>query len=235
MTTSPSLASADDIHAHLVEQVNSMLRALDTYGGEGALWAALRNLAFVERDTEAWREQWRDWLDRSGRNTGLRGVFRDMSPGRRVDADDLASVYAEFARRRGWLAPDRVLGADVHARVRDRAHAWAAENRTWSDVTAEFGEPALLLGETNPSYGKTLGYFGPDLAEPVVWFHLYNGTEPEGEWPPKRAEPVLLAVRSGEEGLLDDTFTFTPEGWRLMPEPDGCGHGGWRGLRSPIN
>jgi hypothetical protein len=189
----------------------------------------LRHLAFVERDMEAWQKQWRVWLDRSGRSTGVRGVFRDMSPGHRVEADDLASVYAEFARRRGWLEPDRILDADHHTRVREQARAWAAEDRTWSAVTAEFGEPALLLGGTNPKYGKTLGYFGPDLAEPVVWFHLWNGSEPNGDWPPKHAEPILLAVRFGEDGPFDDTFTFTPAGRRLMPEPDGCGHGGWRG------
>ncbi|MEV1064660.1 hypothetical protein [Streptomyces sp. NPDC050263] len=228
------LASAEDIHAHLVEQVNSMLRRLGMYGGEAALWVAFGHLAFVERDTKAWDEQWRSWLDRSGRSTGVKGVFRDMVPGHRVDNDEPASVYAEFARRRGWLHPDRVLDADAHARVRDRARPWAAEDRTWPDVTTEFGEPALLLGGTNPYYGKTLGYFGPDPAEPVVWFHLWNGTEPDGEWPPKRAQPILLAVRCGDEGPFDDTFTFTPEGRRLMPEPDGCGHGGWRGHGSPI-
>lgn len=234
MTASPSLASADDIRAFLVEEVNSMLRRLGMYGGEGALWAAMRHLAFVERDGEAWQEQWRTWLDRSGRSTGVKGVFRDMSPGREAGLDDVASVYAEFARGRGWLEPDRVLTAGDHARVRAEAPAWAAEDRTWSDVTAEFGEPALLLGGTNPFYGKALGYFGPDLSEPVVWFHLWNGGDPDGTWPPKRAEPVLLAVRLGEEGPLDDTFTFTPEGWRRMPEPHGCGHHGWRKPGTPI-
>ncbi|GKQ33811.1 hypothetical protein [Streptomyces sp. A012304] len=232
--SSDSLASSEAIRAFLVEQVNSMLRRLGMYGGEPALWAALRHLSFVEQGTEAWERQWRTWLERAGRATGVRGVFRDMSPGHRVQEDALASVYAEFARGRGWLVPDRVLDADACARVRDRARAWAGEDRTWSDVTTEFGEPALTLGGTNPLYGKTLGYFGADPAQPAVWFHLHNGAEPEGEWPPKRAEPVLLAVRCGEDGPLDDTFTFTPEGWRLMPENDGCGHHGWRRPESPI-
>lgn len=204
------------------------------YGGEGALWATFAHLSFVERDTDAWREQWRVWLDRSRRSTGVKGVFRDMSPGRRAEDHDLASVYAEFARRRGWLEPDRILRTADHTRVRERARAWAAEDRTWSEVTAEFGEPALLLGGTNPYYGKTLGYFGPDLAEPVVWFHLHNGSGPDGEWPPRRAEPVLLAVRYGDDGPLDHTSTFTPEGRRLLPGPDGCGHHGWREDGTPI-
>lgn len=52
---------------------------------------------------------------------------------------------------------------------------------------------------------------------------LWNGSEPDVTWPAKGEEPALLAVRCGDEGPFDDTFTFTPEGWRLMPEPDGAG------------
>ncbi|WP_240930035.1 hypothetical protein [Streptomyces coryli] len=108
----------------------------------------------------------------------------------------MASAYAEFARRCGWLRPDRVLGAQ--------------------DVTAEFGAPSVLFGGSNPLYGKTLGYLSEDPEQPIVFFHLWNGAAEPGGWPPEHEQPLLLAVRFGE-GPFRRSFTFTPEGERRRP------------------
>ncbi|MFJ9623000.1 hypothetical protein [Streptomyces sp. NPDC101181] len=63
-----------------------------------------------------------------------------------------------------------------------------------------------------------LGYLTTDIAEPMIFFHLWNGTEPGSgsTWPPNRKAPILLAVRCGE-GPFAERFTFTPEGHRRRP------------------
>jgi hypothetical protein len=165
-----SLATSEGIHGFLVAQVNLMLRRVGMYGGVPALWPAFEHLSFVEHGTATWRAQWKEWLDRARRSTGVHGVFRDMSPGRRVQDHDEASVYAEFARRRGRLVPDHVMAADAYVSLREGVRAWAGEDRTWPDAVEEFGEPSVLLGGASPCFGKALGYFGADPAEPVVWF-----------------------------------------------------------------
>ncbi|MET9592114.1 hypothetical protein ABZY45_14330 [Streptomyces sp. NPDC006516] len=97
----------------------------------------------------------------------------------------MASVYAEFAWRQGWLKPDRVLDAETYASMRSVISPWAQHNRVWADVLAAFGPPSVLFGGTNPLYGKTLGYVAKDIAEPMISFHLWNGTEPgsDSTWP----------------------------------------------------
>ncbi|MFI9543910.1 hypothetical protein ACIHAR_08200 [Streptomyces sp. NPDC052016] len=154
-----SLATSEEIHGFLAAQVNLLLRRVGMYGGVPALWPAFEHLSFVEHGTEAWRAQGKEWLDRARRSTGVHGVFRDMSPGRRVQDHDEASVYAEFARRRGRLVPDRVMAADAYVSLREGVRAWAEEDRTWPDVVEEFGEPSVLLGGASPYFGKTLGCF----------------------------------------------------------------------------
>ncbi|MEU9186131.1 hypothetical protein AB0D14_16590 [Streptomyces sp. NPDC048484] len=149
----------------------------------------------------------------------LAGAFWEMVLGH-YDEGATASVYAEFAHRRGWLAPDRVLTPDEYRTLRDRARSWAGEDRVWADVTAEFGPPSMLIGGTNPYYGKTLGYLGEGIEEPIVFFHLWNGSAPDAEasWPELK-EPLLLGLRFGN-GPFRESFTFTPEGQRRRPERD---------------
>jgi hypothetical protein len=126
-------------------------------------------------------------------------------------------VYAEFAQQRGWLKPDRVLAGEAYAQLAGRVREWAAqEDRTWGDVTAEFGPPSVQFGGSNPRYGKSLGYLAEDAGRPMVVFHLWNGSGPGSDsWPPERVQPVLLAARSGPRDLpFSRTLTFTPEGMR---------------------
>lgn len=76
---------------------------------DAALRMLVDHLLFVERQPEVWAEERRSWASRgAGSSTGLGGVFEELMPGG-YDQNCVASVYAEFAHRRGWLRPDRLL------------------------------------------------------------------------------------------------------------------------------
>ncbi|MEU6705549.1 hypothetical protein [Streptomyces wuyuanensis] len=220
MPTSRSLAAPDAIRAYLVDQLNHALRRPGTFGSESelALRMLMDHLLFVECQPEALADQQRNWEDRGAwSSTGVAGVFRDLIPERYYEYG-VASVYAEFAHRRGWLKPDRLLDRDEYAALQGVVRQWAAEDRVWTDIVDEFGTPSMLFGSNNPYYGKTLGYLTENSEEPMVSFHLWNGSAPGAErsWPPENEEPLLLAVRFGA-GPFRRSFTFTPEGRRRLP------------------
>lgn len=213
------LAAPDAVRAYFVEQLNGALRRPGMYGGELAVRMLIDHLSFVEQRSQAWGEEQHALEQRGAWSAiGVMGAFRRLLPGDHEDRP--SSVYAEFARRQGWLVPDRVLDAASYVALRETVDSWAAQDRVWGDVVARFGPPSVLFGGTNPLYGKTLGYLTEEVAEPVVFFHLWNGSDGEAEqsWPPAHAEPLLLAVRSGD-GPFAETFTFTPEGRRRRPAP----------------
>lgn len=214
-----ALASSDEIRDYLVHRLNLALRRPGVTGGEPGLRLLLDHLLFVERREEAWAEERRLWEARGAWTaTGVAGAFRSLLPS--DQGGGVASVYAEFAHRAGWLEVDRVLDAEAYASMRGRTAEWVGQDRGWADVVAEFGPPSVLFGGTNPLYGKTLGYLTARIEDPMVFFHLWNGTVPEAvsSWPPDHDEPLLLAVRCGMERFAD-TFTFTPHGQRLRPAP----------------
>ncbi|MEU7339639.1 hypothetical protein [Streptomyces sp. NPDC007074] len=220
MPTSRSLAAPDEIHAYLIDQLNLALRRPGILGKESelALRMLMDHLLFVEFQPEALAMQQRIWEEHGvWSSTGVAGVFRDLVPERYYEFG-IASVYAEFAHRRGWLKPDRVLDRDDYAVLQSAVRQWAGEDRLWNDVVDEFGTPSMLFGGNNPYYGKTLGYLTENVEEPMVSFHLWNGSAPGAEqlWPPEHEEPLLLAVRCGS-GPFRQTFTFTPEGRRRLP------------------
>ncbi|ANW16963.1 hypothetical protein [Streptomyces clavuligerus] len=215
----PELAASDEIHAHALDRLNLALRHLGMFAGENPLRVLLDTLLFVERRPETWEQQVSVWQERGmWTEYGISGVFRTLWPGTRYD-DDTASVYAEFARRCGWLAPDRVLDGPAFAALREEARHWAAEDRTWTRTLERFGEPSLLCGSpANPRFPKAVGYTGPDPEEPMVWFHFWNGTAPGDRLGPCRyEEPMLMALRCGEQEPFRRTLTFTPEGNRRRP------------------
>ncbi|MEU9674210.1 hypothetical protein AB0D92_11780 [Streptomyces parvus] len=220
MSSTRSLAGADEIHTYLVEQLNSALRRTGVFSRrDAALRMLVDHLLFVERQPEVWDEEQSSWASRgAGSSTGLGGMFEELMPGG-YDQNCVASVYAEFAHRRGWLRPDRLLPADEHHALRARVRPWALTDRSWADVLSEFGPPSILCGGTSPLYSKTLGYLGEDPEEPIVFFHLWNGstTAAKSTWY-ELDEPVLLAVRFADTPF-DEAFTFTPEGQRRRPEP----------------
>ncbi len=120
MPTSRSLAASDEIHAYLVDQLNLALRRPGLFGKEPelALRMLMDHLLFAECQPEALAEQQRVWEERGAwSSTGVAGVFRDLIPERYYEYG-IASVYAEFAHRRGWLKPDRVLDPDEHVVLR---------------------------------------------------------------------------------------------------------------------
>ncbi|MFJ7199474.1 MULTISPECIES: hypothetical protein [unclassified Streptomyces] len=214
------LAASDEIRAYLVDQLNFALRRPGLFGRESelALRMLVDHLLFVECQPEAMAEEQRAWEERGAwSSTGIAGVFRDLIPDRYYEYG-IASVYAEFAHRCGWLNPDRVLDRDEYAVLLGAVRQWAAEDRVWSNVVDEFGTPSMLFGSNNPYYGKTLGYLTENSEDPMVSFHLWNGSAPGAEqsWPPAHQEPLLLAVRFGT-GPFRQTFTFTPEGRRRLP------------------
>ncbi|WBP91390.1 hypothetical protein [Kitasatospora cathayae] len=217
VTLPTPLAAAEEIHTHLVDQLNLALRRPGMYGGEAALRILIDHLLFVERRPEAWAQLQRGWEDRGlWTSIGIAGAFQDLFPAQ-ADCHEISSVYAEFAQQSGWLKPDRVLTGEAYEALTGRVRRWAAADRTWADVTAEFGSPSVLFGGNNPLYGKTLGYLTEDPQQPMVVFHLWNGSGPGTEsWPPEQEQPQLLAVRFGV-GSFPGSLTFTPEGERQKP------------------
>lgn len=220
MPATAPLASSEQIHAHLVAQLNDALRRPGMWGGELAIRLTLDHLLFVERRQEAWGDEQRALEQRTAWTvTGVRGAFEGVLP--TDHGTSVASVYAEFAHRQGWLELDRALSADEYATMLAAIDSWASRDRVWADVTSAFGAPSVLFGSTNPSYGKTLGYVTADRSTPMLFFHLWNGTDlgTEPPWPPSREQPLLLAVRRGDAPLAA-SFTFTPEGLRRRPEQE---------------
>ncbi|WP_399883609.1 hypothetical protein ACGH7X_09530 [Streptomyces sp. BBFR51] len=220
MITDRTLATSEDMHGHLVDELNLALRRVGMYGDLGmSMWFLINHLLILERRPEVWKEQedrWeRQWVWSS---TGIRGVFARYFPVDHKHGE--SSVYAEFVRREGWLKPDRVLNAEAYSVLRDEVGRWAEYDRSWADVTAAFGPPSIQIGGNNPRYGKSLCYVTDDLAQPMVTFHMWNGTDPGLQDGPSHEEPLLLAVRCGD-GDFADSLTFTPQGQSRRPEGDG--------------
>ncbi|MEU0368842.1 hypothetical protein ABZ070_01015 [Streptomyces sp. NPDC006283] len=220
MVTDRALASSEDMHEYLVNELNLALRRVGVYGElETSMWFLIGHLLVLERRLEVWEQQKGRW-ERQGAwsSTGVRGAFARYFPSEH--SLGASSVYAEFARREGWLKPDRVLDAEAYSALRNEAGRWADYDRSWADVTAAFGPASIQIGGNNPRYGKTLGYVTGDPAQPMVAFHLWNGTDPGLQDWPSHEQPLLLAVRCGD-GDFADSLTFTPQGQNRRPEGDG--------------
>ncbi|WBB68117.1 hypothetical protein [Micromonospora sp. WMMD812] len=203
--------TAAEIHAHLRQHVDHALRRPGMYGGEVALVPLFHLLAFAEgidgdweREREAWRR--RDVL----LPTGVSGAFGYVLPDGARDHCAVASVYAEFAHRVGWLPLDRRLARDEHDDLVSSVPTWVTEDRTSADVAARFGPPSALLGGSHPSFPETLLY-ASDADVPPTAFHLWNSPV-DTPFP----QPVLLAARIGGV-LFDRALHFTPEGRARRP------------------
>ncbi|WEH41223.1 hypothetical protein [Streptomyces sp. AM 2-1-1] len=217
MISSDALVPAADIRAHFVDRLNSVLRRPGMWGDELALRMMCEDLLYVEGRPGAWHEQQTSWeVSGAWSANGAKGAFARHLHGD-GPADAVVSLYAEFAHRSGWLRAVRVLDTGEYARLRATAPEWVGgADRGWSDVAAEFGPPSVRFGGSNPRFGKTLGYVTADPADPMVCFHLWNGTRPDSlcGWTAEHTEPVLLAVRVGGARTFRDSFTYTPEGER---------------------
>ncbi|SEU34901.1 hypothetical protein SAMN05421811_112140 [Nonomuraea wenchangensis] len=214
MTTSPEPRSSTEIRTYLRHQLNQALRRPGMFGGETALRLLFDHLAYAEHQETEWAQALRSLEMRGAFNSlGVTGALATVLPDLRDDG--VASIYAEAAHDRGWLQADRTLTTEDHASLRRRITAWAAHDRTLTEVREEFGPPSVLLGGTNPFYGKTFAYLTDQATEPIIFFHLWNGCPDDTgtTWRPVHDEPVLLAVRCGR-GAFKETFSFTPEGSR---------------------
>lgn len=129
----------------------------------------------------------------------------------------IASVYAEFAHRVGWLALDRVLTDGEYDDLRSVLPTWCQQDRRMSEVTQAFGPPSALLGPTSALYPKTLLYAADGRS--IVCFHLWNDGFTETGVKSSFEEPVLLAARIGDLAL-DEPMAFTPAG--LLRRPEGA-------------
>ncbi|KOU19679.1 hypothetical protein ADK52_28005 [Streptomyces sp. WM6372] len=136
------------------------------------------------------------------------GAFEKLLPSDPARDAHTASVYAEFAHRRGWLTLGRALSETEYRAVRDALPGWCAVDREWRDVTAAFGEPSVVFGGQNPHTSKAVAYATEKPEDPMLVVHLWNDHDSG------RPQPAVLAARVGGT-LLPEAFTFTPLGRSL--------------------
>ncbi|MFE6835446.1 hypothetical protein ACFVFI_11510 [Streptomyces sp. NPDC057705] len=215
MPNASALAASSALRAHCVGQLNSVLRRPGAYGDlDTAVWFLMDHLLVVEKDDPgAWAAE-QSRLTESGAwyADGVQGAFEKLlrlETGRDVHA---ASVYAEFAHRRGWLTLDRTLSKDEYDAVRGALHDWCAADRDLPDAVTAFGEPSVVFGSANPRTGKALAYATTAPEDPMLVLHLWN------DYGSGRTQPAVLAARIGGD-LLPESFTFTPFG--RLPRPSG--------------
>ncbi|WP_280266384.1 hypothetical protein [Nocardia wallacei] len=211
--------SGKQMRGYLVDQVNNMLRRPHMFGGEPALWIAFDHLFYLEDDDFGVEDLRQSWRDRNAFTpTGLKGALQRQLPDN-ILVDALSSVYAETARNRGWLALDRTLTRDEYLELRKAITPFTEHDHTFTEVVDTFGPPSIRFGGSSPYYGKTLAYATADRTDPMVAFHLWNGTDPGADQDLRSVhpQPVLLAIRYGT-GPFPTSFTFTPEGHRRRPQ-----------------
>jgi hypothetical protein len=118
-----------------------------------------------------WKAE-REYLRTRGAFTsiGVPGAFAYVLPEGKRDHATVASVYAEVARRFGWLLIDRVLTESEQVMLVERAGPRAADDRSLSDVLDTWGQPSAWLGGTKDLYPKTLAYAVDDREAPLICF-----------------------------------------------------------------
>ncbi|GHH53129.1 hypothetical protein [Lentzea cavernae] len=180
------MPSFDDLRRYLLGQLNAAVRRPGMYGGEAVILTLLDALAFADDRTDRWQNELEALVKRGAANAAMVSGAVHEALGHRSE-DVMASVYADLAHRQGWLS------LDADSRI---PGVLGERDCLLDDVIAEYGEPPLWLGGTNPKYSKTLGY--PDRSGSLVFFHFMP-------------EMRLMATRRGEGGFRD-SFVFTPAG-----------------------
>ena len=217
--------SANEIRDFVLHNLDLALRASSWLGGVKTWNQQFDILCFIDDKKEQENAYFEDLIfGNKFPPTGISGAF-DLVFGAH-SADMVASVYAEFALRQGWLRPDRVLPGEEFDVVLAEGVAWCGTDRTLSDVTARFGAPSCRLGSDSPSYPCTLMFVSDEPDRRAVYFHLWNTFTRELPSEPVYRQPVLLGMRH-MNGPFYDGFTLTPMGAAhqliaeaLRPEPE---------------
>jgi hypothetical protein len=198
--------TVDEIRTYLAGELNSTLRQPGMYGGEMSIRLLIDATAFAGSAEDMWRETFEDLATRGAFSPlGVRGAFEHFLP-ESSSEDAMASVYADIVHQFGWLELDRELPADQYARLAATLASWSIEDRRFSDVIAEFGQPSLIVGGANPLYPKTLTYATSLTSDPLICFHLWNQVDSGHK------EPILLAAAQTRSVSFADSFIFTPRG-----------------------
>ncbi len=200
---------------YLVDRFNIAVRRAGMWGGELSLRLFLYDLAFLDGAEAVWAgEQERLVARGCWTSTGIEGAFTMMLATEESHESAASSIYGEISHRLGYLRLDRSLDPNTYRAVRKQARSWTRKaDRTLTDVVAEFGEPSLIFGGTNPLWPKTYAYATTSGADPIIFFDLWNKVEiadghVAGELGP---EPMLRDVRVTGSTFPSD-FTFTPLG-----------------------
>lgn len=201
----------EEIREYHLERLNQALRRPSMWGQETTIRLFMDEVAFVSGMGELWKQDL-DELRQRGAFTAaaVSGAFAANLPSYRDHGAAVASVYAEIAWRRGWLAVDRCLPDDEYGRLCAAGDRWSGRDYRLDEIEAELGPPSVLIGGGNPRYAKTLAYAPTARDRGLICLHFastYDWNAPRSQPEP----PVLAAVRYGA-GAFVDSFIFTPAG-----------------------
>ncbi|WP_378740169.1 hypothetical protein [Nocardia brasiliensis] len=160
----------------------------------------LGDLCYLDgRDDE--REQIKG-VSRGFGKLGVNGPFAAIFGQERRFTAEVASVYAEFYHRLGYLAVDRLLGPAEWLPM-TRLREWAADRDVRrSEVEAAFGEPSLRVAR------RVLCYAPADAGQ-WVFFDCWD--EPVSRYVPGKgrfdaeveADPLVRDIRTPAAGFED--------------------------------
>jgi len=216
VSITPALRTSTEMRSYLIEQLNHVLRRPGMYSphAESALWMMFDHLIYLESadDQPGWQALRDRWSSRGAFTpTGVTGAFKRLIPGDVTNA--VSSLFAEEARTRDWLTPERTLTANEYDSIRGNLTTWASRDRSHGDVLDAFGPPSIWLGSRQPRHGKALGYFPEHREDPAIMVHLWNENAYDS---PHDYQAPVTAARCGH-GPLPTTLVFTPEGERTRP------------------
>jgi hypothetical protein len=202
----------EEVRRYHLDRLNQALRRPGMWGGELSIRLFMDDVAFVDGMNELWKQEQDDLRARGASNAlGVQGAFAAILPGYRDHGAAAASVYAEIAWRRGWLAVDRALPDDEHQQLAAEICRWSGQDYQLDEIEAELGPPSVLFGGSNPRYAKTLAYAAASGSRGLVCLHFASPYDWNAPQPQPEPRPFLVAARYGT-GPFVDTFTFAPAG-----------------------
>lgn len=149
--------------------LNGAIRRPGMFGGTLAVESLMADMAWGQRRELDLQAAGRQIVSRaSWTSTGVEGAFQSLTP----DLPALhpaMSVLSDVCRRLDWLDLDDEPDSARYWRVSNGSAAFvSAKDSVLDDVIAEFGPPSIRIG--NPRRESVIGYAGPKLEHPIVWF-----------------------------------------------------------------